>query len=93
MKHICQLTNLIADIQLLKPFIEPILMSVGLLSSDFLGIFNDLPFPAFSNLAMISIWTKNFLVIEKILSNIDGQLSGVFRTQSDIQDKVFCEDV
>ena len=93
MKHICQLTNLIADIQLLNPFIEPILMSVGWLPSDFLEIFNDLPFPAFSKLAMISIWTKNFLVIERILSNIDGQLSGAFRTQSDIQDEAFCEDV
>ena len=47
MEHICLLTNLIVNSQLLKPFIEPILTNVliWMIRSDFLGILNGLPTP------------------------------------------------
>ena len=68
MEHTCQLTNLIANSQLLKPFLDdcrPI----------FLKFLTTSPLSPFFNRAIVSMRTKNFLIEENIhflIQNVCG---------------------
>ena len=68
MKHICQLTNLITNSQLLKLFIEPILMNVWIwmiVVYFFWNFQRPSPSPHFS-IREFLMQTKNFLIKENI---------------------------